>query len=152
MFRRIGLIVFFAFGCCVAASNQTAQSQTHAAGDDMQVYSSIAPPFLTPAKNLFVTREGDAFVVAVTATCLLEDDSEAQFELLSSSPAFVNVSEVYRKENKANGYSEGLGVVYVTPQIGDAGKYTVSLAVKACSGKVERVITFKVKVQPARSS
>ena len=149
MFRRIGLIVFLALGCCFGVSYQTAQSQTHPAGDDMQAYSSIAPPYVTPAKNLFVTREGDSFVVAVTTTCLLEDDSEAQFELLSSSPTFVHVSEVYRKENKANGYSEGLGVVYVTPQIGDAGKYTVSLAVKACSGKVERVITFKVKVQPA---
>ena len=149
MFRRIGLIVVLAFGCCIAASNQTAQSQTHVASDNLQGYASIAPPYVTPAKNLFVTREGDSFIVAVTATCLLEDDSETQFELLASSPTFVHISEVYRKENKANGYAEGLGLVHFTPQIGDAGKYTVSLAVKACSGKVERVITFKVKVQPA---
>ena len=112
--------------------------------------SSIAPPFVTPGKDSFVTREGDPFVVMVTATCLLEDDSDTQFELLSSTPGFVHVSDAYRKENRANGYAEGIGVVYITPQLGDAGKYSVSLQVKACSGKVERVVTFKVHVKQAR--
>ena len=152
MFRRIGLVMFLAFWCCVGVGYQTAQSQTHGTSDDVQGHASIAPPFITPAKNLFVTREGDSFVVTVTATCLLEDDSEAKVELLSSSPTFVHVSDVYRKENKANGYSEGLGVVYITPQIGDAGKHVVSLLVRACSGKVERMLTFKVKVQPATTN
>jgi hypothetical protein len=142
-------VVFFAL-VAVAFSDHTAESQTLTSHDDPQAYSSIAPPFLTPAKNVFVTREGDKFVVAVTATCLLEDDSDAQYELLSSSPSFVHISDVYRRENSANGYAEALGLVYVTPQIGDEGKYAVSLQVKACSGKVERVITFKVKVRPAR--
>ena len=89
-------------------------------------------------------------VVTVTAPCLLEDDSEPQFELVSSAPGFIHVSDAYRKENKANGYAEGIGVLYVTPQLGDAGKYVVSLQVKACSGKVERVITFKLHVKQAR--
>jgi hypothetical protein len=149
MFRRIRFIAVLMFACLVAAGNQTAGGQTRASDDDVSAYSSIAPPFLTPGKNVFVAREGDRFVVAVTATCLLEDDSEAQFELLTS-PGFVHVSDVYRKEYRANGYAEGLGLVYVNPQIGDAGKYLVSLKVKACNGRVERVITFKVKVKPAR--
>lgn len=152
MVRRIGLIVLLAFACLVAAGNQTAAGKTknRTADDDAAAYSSIAPPFVTPGKDLFVTREGDPFVVAVTATCLLEDDSDAQFELLSPTPDFVHVSAAYRNENKASGYAEGLGVVYITPQFGDAGKYVVSLQVKACGGKVERVITFKVKVKQAR--
>ena len=150
MVRKICSILCFTVVFSVALSNHTAESQTRASRDDLQAYSSIAPPFLTPAKNVFVTREGDQFVLAVTATCLLEDVSDAQFELLSSSPAFVHVSDVYRKENTTNGYAEALGLVYVTPQIGDAGKYEVSLQVKACTGKVERVITFKVRVRPAR--
>jgi hypothetical protein len=37
----------------------------------------------------------------------------------------------------------------VTPQIGDAGKYVVKLQVKACNGKVERVISFRVHIKPA---
>jgi hypothetical protein len=149
MIRRIRFMVVLMFACLVAG-NLTAGGQTRTSDDDVSSYSSIAPPFLTPGKNEFVTREGDQFVIAVTATCLLDDDTEAQFELLTSSPGFVHVSDVYRKEYRANGYAEGLGLVYVNPQIGDAGKHVVSLKVKACSGKVERVITFKVKVKPAR--
>jgi len=113
------------------------------------IYSSIAPPFLTPGKNLFVTREGDPFVVTVTSTCFLEDESESQFELLSPAPDFIHVSESYRREIKTNGYAEGIGIVYVTPQIGDAGKYVVTLQVKACNGRVERVVSFKVHIKPA---
>ena len=152
MVRKICSIVFFTLAFSVVLNNHTAESQTLTSQDDLQAYSSIAPPFLTPSKNVFVTREGDQFVVAVTATCLLEDDGDAQFELLSSSPGFVHVSDAYRNENTANGYAEALGLVYVSPQIGDAGKYEVSLQVRACSGKVERVITFKVRVRPARPS
>jgi hypothetical protein len=148
MVRRIGFIVFLAVACLVAVGNETAAGQNRTS-DDAAAYSSIAPPFLTPGKDSFVTREGDPFVVTVTATCLIEDDSDAQFELLSPTPDFVHVSGAYRNENKLNGYAEGLGVVYISPQIGDAGKHIVSLQVKACSGKVERVITFKVNVKRA---
>ena len=116
---------------------------------DTNIYSSIAPPFLTPGKNLFVTREADPFVLTVTSTCFLDDESESQFELLSPTPDFIHVSESYRREIKTNGYAEGIGIVYVTPQIGDAGKYVVTLQVKACNGKVERVISFRVHVKPA---
>ena len=146
MTRRIALMFLLAFGCSIAVGHQTAASQTH----EDQIYSSIAPPFLSPGKSVFVTREGDPFVLTVTSTCLLEDDSEAQFELLPSTPGFVHVSHVYKKENRENGYTEGLGVVYVTPQIGDAGTHLVKLQIKACNGKVERVITFNVKVKPGR--
>ena len=151
MFRQISLIVFLAFCCVVASVSNTAAGQNNnGTGDDVAASSSIAPPFVTPRKDLFVTREGDPFVVTVTAGCLLEDDSEPQFELLPSAPGFIHLSDAYRKENKANGYTEGIGVLYVTPQLGDAGKYVVSLQVKACSGKVERVITFKLHVKQAR--
>jgi hypothetical protein len=152
MARRIGLIVVLAFGCLAAGGKETAagQNKNRTPDDDAAAYSSIAPPFVTPGKDLFVTREGDPFVVVVTATCLLEDDGDPQFELLSSAPGFIHVSDAYRKENRANGYAEGVGVVYITPQIGDAGKYVVSLQVKACSGRVERTITFKVHVKQAR--
>jgi len=85
----------------------------------------------------------------VTATCLLEDASDTQFEL-SSAPDFVHMSAAYRNEKKVDYYTEGLGVVNITPQAGDAGKYVVSINVKACSGKVERVITFAVHVKRAR--
>jgi len=125
-----------------------AQSEV-ASANHANIYSSIAPPFLTPGKNLFVTREGDPFVVTVTSTCFLEDESESQFELLSPTPDFIHVSESYQREIRSNGYAEGIGVVYVTPQIGDAGKYAVTLQVKACNGKVERVISFRVHIKPA---
>jgi hypothetical protein len=150
MIRQIGLMVFLAVTCVVAVGNQAAAGQNPASNGDVATYSSIAPPFITPGKDVFVTREGDPFVVVVTATCFLEDDSDAQFELLPSSPDFVHVSGAFRKESRENGYAEGVGLMYVTPQIGDAGKYVVSLQVKACSGKVERLITFKVNVKQAR--
>src|SRR5258706_1236260 len=152
MSRQISLIVFLAFCCVVASVSNTAagQSKNGAADGDVAPSTSIAPPSITPRKDLFVTREGDPFVVTVTATCLLEDDSEPQFELVSSTPDFIHVSDAYRKEHLANGYAEGMGVLYVTPQLGDAGKYVVSLQVKACSGKVERLITFKLHVKQAR--
>lgn len=143
-------MVLLAFGCSVALVSQTVASQNSPAEDQVEMYSSIAPPLITPGKSVFVTREGDPFVLTVTSTCLLEDDSEAQYELLSPSPSFVHVSHAYKRENRENGYTEGLGVVYVTPQIGDAGTHLVSLQIKACNGKVERVITFKVKVKPGR--
>src|SRR4030095_9135327 len=151
MVRRICSVVILAFSCIIAGGNVTAAGQNPTSNDDVAAYSSIAPPFITPRKDLFVTREGDQFVVVVTATCLLEDDSDAQFEVLSSSPGFVHVSDAYRKENKALGYAEGVGLVYLTPQVGDAGKYVVTLQVRACNGKVERVISFKVKVKPVDS-
>lgn len=142
-------IVFVAVSCLVASGKEIAanQSDNQTVDNEQAAYSSIAPPFITPGKDLFVTREGDAFVATVTATCFLEDDSETQFELLPSAPAFVHVSDAYRRENRTNGYSEAIGVVYITPERGDAGKYWVNLQVKACSGKVERVITFKVHVK-----
>jgi len=151
MFRQISLIVFLSFCCVVATVSNTAGQSKNGTGDgDVAASTSIAPPSITPRKDLFVTREGDPFVVTVTATCLLEDDSEPQFELVSSTPGFIHVSDAYRKEHLANGYVEGMGVLYVTPQLGDAGKYVVSLQVKACNGKVERLITFKLHVKQAR--
>jgi hypothetical protein len=149
MVRRTGLVIVFAISCMVARGNTAAAGQNRTSNDDVAASTSIAPPFITPGKDLFVVREGDQVVVVVTATCLLEDDSNAQFELQSSSPGFVYISDAYRKENKALGYSEGVGLVYLSPQIGDAGKHVVTLQVKACSGKVERVISFKVKVKRA---
>lgn len=152
MTKRIGVIGFLAFSWLVALGAQAAEGQSNspATFGDAGAPSSIAPPFVSPGKDLYVTREGDPFILAVTATCLLEDESEAQFELLSPTPDFVHVAGAYRNENKANGYVEGLGVLYINPQIGDAGKHRVSLQVKACGGKVERVITFKVNVKQAR--
>ena len=150
MAKRIGLMVFLAVVCIVGGAGQTALSRTHTSNnDEVGTYSSIAPPVLTPDKKTFVTRECDPFVVVVTATCLLEDESDTQFEFVSATPDFVRVSDAYRKENRALGITEGLGLVYVTPQLGDAGNHFVSLRVKACNGKVERVITFKIKVKPA---
>ena len=150
MTKRIGLVGFLLFAGLAAGGSRSATAQNRPQDADVGAYSSIAPPLITPGRELFVTREGDAFVVALTATCLLEDDSEAQFELLPSSPGFVHVSTAYRKENIANGYTEGLGLIYVTPQMGDAGKYVVNVQVKACSGKVERLIAFRVHVKQAR--
>jgi hypothetical protein len=116
--------------------------------DDIRPYSLIAPPSISPARESYVVREGDQFIAILTATCYLEDQSDTQFELSASSPAFVHVSSGYRSEKVTNGYIEGLGVLYVTPQTGDAGKYVVSVIVKACNGNVERVITFKLRVKP----
>ena len=149
--KRAGLIallavVFLAPNRIDAEAGQS--NEPSASGES--AYSTIAPPFLTPGKSSFTTREGDPFVVLITATCLLEDDSETQFELLSSSPGFVHVSSAYRNVNIQNGYAEGLGVVEVSPQPGDAGKHLVSVRVKSCSGRVERVVTFKVRVKPAQ--
>jgi len=152
MFRQIGPIVFLAF-CILAApdTNKAAGQSTDTTAEDDQAASfSIAPPRITPGKDVFVTREGDSFVVTAAATCLLEDDSDTQFELLDPAPGFIHVSEAYRRENKANGYTEAIGIVHVTPQPGDAGKYVVNLQVKACSGKVERIITFRVHVKAAQ--
>lgn len=150
MVRRTGLVIVLAISCIVAGGN-TAAGQNRTSNDDVAASTSIAPPFITPGKDLFVVREGDQVVVVVTATCLLEDDSDAQFELQPSSPGFVYISDAYRKENKALGYSEGVGLIYLSPQIGDAGKYVVTLQVKACSGKVERMISFKVRVKRANT-
>jgi hypothetical protein len=133
-----------------AKGNASAAGQSDgASANGFNTYSSIAPPFLTPGKELFVTREGDQFVLTVTCTCLIEDDSESQFELVSPTPQFIHVSESYRREVRVNGYTEGIGVIYVTPQPGDAGKYVVKLQVKACNGRVERTISFRVHVKAA---
>lgn len=148
--RRISLLV-----CCAVAF--LSSGYVHAGAgrcgnsgdDDLSDYASIAPPFITPAKSSFVTREGDSFVVTLTATCFLIDESSTQFELLPSTPEFVHVSSDYRNVVSENGYVEGLGVVEISPKIGDAGRYSISIKVRSCNGKVERVITFKVRVKPA---
>jgi|SRR5215471_19259023 len=147
MIKRAGWVSLLLFWCFLANGNPSAAGQSDGLSNDVNTSSSIAPPFLSPGKNLFVTREGDPFVLTVTSTCFLDDDSDSQFELLSPAPDFIHVSDSYRREIRANGISEGIGVVYVNPQIGDAGKYTINLQVKACSGKVERVISFRVHVK-----
>lgn len=154
MFRRFGTIVILAFFCAAAGRSETLayDDDGRTQSDNLTAYSSIAPPFITPAKDLFVIREGDSFVVVVTATCLLEDQSDTQFELLPSAPGFVHLSSAYRNETRGTEYAEGLGVVQIAPQIGDAGKYVVSVRVKACTGKVERVITFKVHVKQSQTN
>jgi hypothetical protein len=149
MLKRAGWVIFLVFWCFIANGNPSAAGQSDGSANGVSTNSSIAPPFLTPGKDLFVTREGDQFVVTITSTCFLEDESDSQFELVSPTPDFVHVSESYRREVRANGYTEGIGVVYVTPQIGDAGKYVIRLQVKACNGKVERVISFRLHVKPA---
>lgn len=148
--RRISLLIwcavaFLSLGYVHAGTGQWWKS----GDDDMSDYASIAPPFITPAKSSFVTREGDSFLVTLTATCFLNDESSTQFEVLPNTPGFVHVSSDYRNVVSENGYVEGLGVVEVSPQIGDAGRYSVSIRVRSCNGKVERVITFKVRVKPA---
>ncbi len=84
MFRQISLIVFLAFCCVVASVSNTVagQSKNGTGDDDVAASSSIAPPFVTPGKDLFVTREGDPFVVTVTAPCLLEDDSDGLYSCI----------------------------------------------------------------------
>jgi|GEM_PF-2758365 len=135
--------------CFVTMFNEAAlgqdSSQLHSEG--VTPYSSVAPPFITPAQSRFIVGEGDTLLVTVTATCLLEDDSDTQFELQPSTPSFVHVSAAYRREIKENDYAEGLGVVHITPQPGDVGKYVVGILVKSCSGKVERLVSFKVRVK-----
>jgi hypothetical protein len=148
--RRIALLVCLAVGFMFSGYIHAGAGQsTNPAADDLSGYSSIAPPFITPARTSFVTREGDSFLLTLTATCLLSDESTTQFEVLSNSPDFVHVSSAYRNAVSENGYAEGLGVVEVSPQIGDAGRYSISIRVRSCSGKVERTITFKVRVKPA---
>jgi len=148
--RRISLLV-----CCTVAFllsgyiDAGARQSMNTADDDLSDYASIAPPFVTPGKTSFVTREGDSFLLTLTATCLLNDESRTQFEVLPNTPDFVHVSSDYRNVVSETGYVEGLGVVEVSPQIGDAGRYSISIRVKSCSGKVERVINFKVRVKPA---
>jgi hypothetical protein len=139
------------FAAALSLSGETGEAaQNRSAKEDNQYpYLSIAPPFITPAKTSFLIRETDSFVVTVTATCPLQDDGLTQFELLPSSPAFVRVSQPYRNEVRDNNYAEGLAVIEVAPQIGDAGKYIVSLRVRSCSGKVDQVVTFKVRVKPS---
>jgi hypothetical protein len=149
MLKRAGWVIFLVFWCFIANGNPSAAGQSDGSANGVSTNSSIAPPFLTPGKDLFVTREGDQFVVTITSACFLEDESDSQFELVSPTPDFIHVSESYRREVRANGYTEGIGVVYVYPQIGDAGKYVIRLQVKACNGKVERVISFRVHVKPA---
>lgn len=148
--RRISLLVCCAVAFLFSGYVHAGTGQRGNPGDDeLSDYSSIAPPFITPAKSSFVTREGDSFLVTLTATCLLNDESTTQFEVLPNTPDFVHVSSDYRNVVSENGYVEGLGVVEVSPQIGDAGRYTISIRVRSCGGKVERVITFKVRVKPA---
>ncbi|MFY9556949.1 MAG: hypothetical protein WAV20_16675 [Blastocatellia bacterium] len=148
MTRRIAL-VFLAISCFSTSFRAAAGPRSPILDDQLTPYSSIAPPFITPAKDVFVVREGDSIVLTVTATCLLEDESETQFELAGSAPGFIHLSAPYRNEQRRTEYAEGLGVALISPQIGDAGKYVVSILVRSCNGKVERVITFKVRVKSA---
>ncbi|HET9529981.1 MAG TPA: hypothetical protein VFQ92_06495 [Blastocatellia bacterium] len=112
--------------------------------------TSIAPPFITPDKESFTVREGDSLVIVVNATCMLEDEGETGFEFLSVPPDFIRISSVYRSENREKGYVSGLAVVHINPQAGDAGRYQVGILARACTGKVERLITFQVKVKKSK--
>lgn len=149
--KRISLMLLLALASFAPSriGVQAGQSKDDSNAASEAAYATIAPPFLTPGKASFSTHEGDPFVVLITATCLLQDEGDTQFEVLSNTPGFVHVSSAYRGVNTQNEYTEGLGVVEVAPQIGDRGKHVVSIRVKSCSGKVERVVSFKVRVRPA---
>lgn len=61
MLTRRGLAMgLLACACFVAGTGKTVAGQIkgRAADDDVTAYSSIAPPFITSAKDSFVTREG----------------------------------------------------------------------------------------------
>jgi len=148
--RRIALLFLLVILAMPIAPNVAAaqDGQPPIAGGE-RPDQSFAPPFMLPAKTSFTTREGESFITVITATCPGVGESDTQFEVLAPTPGFVHISSAYKGVNEKNDYTEGIGVVEVSPQVGDAGKHTVSIRVKSCNGAVERTITFKVRVKPA---
>jgi hypothetical protein len=145
-------MLLLALGFTTAATNPDAMAAGGPQDPGPAPMSSIAPPHIMPYKKTFTVREGDSLVIVVNATCPYEDEGNTAFDLQPSTPQFIRISTVYRSESQEKDYVAGLAVIHIDPQTGDAGKYDVSVMARACNGKVERMVNFKVKVRQARQN
>jgi hypothetical protein len=101
-------------------------------------------PFeIFPFRELFVTTEGEAFVVALSVRCPAGAVNDSEFKLLEPVPKFVSLSAPLRGENDA------VVLLVVNPQRGDKGTYEFKASMRVCNGRIGDTPTFRVKVKRA---
>ena len=134
----------------VSADGGKLASKTHGRDMNGRASKTTAPaqlggvPFeIFPFREVFVTTEGEAFVVALSVRCTAGAVNDSEFKLLEPAPKFVSLSAPLRGENTA------VVLLVVNPQRGDKGFYEFKASMRICNGRIGDIPIFKVKVKRA---
>jgi hypothetical protein len=149
---RTGAVVLFVLilGSALAyLQGKGAGSSSGSASDAATPASSQAPPagngapvFHFPMKEQYVTKEGDPFLILVGITD--PSPGDIRFVLLKPTPSFVQL----RPLCSSPGSTLAQTLVSIAPQLGDAGKYEVSLgATRGDAEPAAPFLTLIVKVK-----
>lgn len=148
---RIFKIALVTLLVLVSANGGKLATKTHGRDTNGKASKSTAPaqlggfPFeIFPFREVFVTTEGDAFLVELSVRCPAGAVNDSEFKLLEPAPKFVSLSAPLRGENDA------VVLLVVNPQRGDAGTYQFKVSFKVCNGNIGDIPTFKVKVKRAK--
>ena len=102
-------------------------------------------PFeIFPYREVFVTTEGEAFLVELSVRCPAGAVNDSEFKLLEPAPSFITLSAPLRGENDA------VVLLVVNPQRGDVGTYEFKASMRVCNGRIGDTPTFRVKVKRAK--
>lgn len=145
---RIGLVALFVLISVNGGKVMSKTSSEHTNGillkDAAPVQLGGFPFEVFPYREVFVTTEGEAFLVQLSVACPPGGANDSEFKLLDSVPNFVSLSAPLRGENTA------VVLLVVNPQRGDAGTYEFKVSSKVCNGRTGDVTNFKVKVKKAK--
>jgi hypothetical protein len=135
----------------VSADGGKLASKTHGRVTNGRASKTPAPaqlggfPFeIFPFREVFVTTEGEAFLVELSVRCPAGAVNDSEFKLLEPTPKFVSLSAPLRGENDA------VVLLVVNPQRGDAGFYEFKASMRVCNGRIGDIPIFRVKVKKAK--
>ena len=149
---RIFKIAIVTMLVLISANGGKMASKTHSRVTNGRAAKTTAAPAqlggfpfeIFPFREVFVTTEREAFIVALSVRCPAVAVNDSEFKLLDPAPNFVSLSAPLRGENDA------VVLLAVNPQIGDAGTYQFKVSMKVCDGSIGDIPTFKVKVKKAK--
>ena len=127
----------------VVSKTSGTESKARASKTTASAQLGGSPFEIFPFREVFVTKEGEAFLVQLSVRCPAGAVNDSEFKLLEPVPKFVSLSAPLRGENDA------IVLLVVNPQRGDKGTYEFKASMRVCNGRIGDTPTFRVKVKKA---